>query len=303
MHWQDYTLARLFGRNAKQVVLQFDAFPAQIHYISEPQARCRPEQDRPIPVALRILQEPRNFKRREWLAFRTIFIALAKRLHSRNRIRCDIAKLASQLEGAVKNPFDDGVAGGRRPPFPMEMVAENSSDLLAIQLRSKPLPWDQDAQENPARSGGIGPSFSPMQSQPCWKASRSTSPQPSGMSALHPKRLPQAQREPCEPALRSTPCDVPFQKLLPMQGQSSMLSCDRFPWCFERACAYQDRRKRNTNMDFLREDLCGGWPSITTIVITYHYVNEVPTCPIDAGWRIFQRHGTKALFVPTAVTI
>jgi hypothetical protein len=73
---------------------------------------------------LRILQEPRNFKRREWLAFCTIFIALAKRLHSRNRIRCDIAKLASQLEGAVKNPFDDGVAGGRRPSFPMEMVTE-----------------------------------------------------------------------------------------------------------------------------------------------------------------------------------
>jgi hypothetical protein len=37
------------------------------------------------------------------------------------------------------------------------------------------LPWDQDAQENLARSAGIGPLFSPTQSQPCWKASRSTS--------------------------------------------------------------------------------------------------------------------------------
>ena len=110
-----------------------------------------------------------------------------------------------------------------------------------------------------------------MQSQPCWKANRSTSPQRSGTSVLHPKRLPQALREPCGPAHRSTPSGVPFQKLLPMQEQSSMPPCDRFPWCFERACAPRDLRTRNTSTGFLRGDLCGRWPSIITIVITSHY--------------------------------
>jgi hypothetical protein len=62
-------------------VLQVHAFPSQVHYVPKTQSRRRAEQDGAISVALRILQEPRNFKRREWLAFCTIFIALAKRLH------------------------------------------------------------------------------------------------------------------------------------------------------------------------------------------------------------------------------
>ena len=81
MHWQNNPLARLFSRNVKKPVLQVHAFPSQVHYVPKPQSRCRAEQDSAIPVALRILQKPRNFKRREWLAFRTFFIALTERLH------------------------------------------------------------------------------------------------------------------------------------------------------------------------------------------------------------------------------
>ena len=76
-----------------------------------------------------------------------------------------------------------------------------------------------------------------------------------------------------------------------------MPSCDRFPWCFERAGARPVRKKRNTNTGSLRVGLCEGSPLIITILITFPYVHDIYTCPIYARLQTFHRHGTNSSFV------